>query len=112
MVGLRLHSALVVENVRDAVGWIAAVILPVVIVEVMAGRTVLVPCERGIRNTFANEASTGESGRIVWVVDVMFRGEVRVIHFGGDCSAEVLSGRNSRAEVKRVSALVPCVYTA
>lgn len=59
IVGLRLHSALVVENVRDAVGWIAAVML----LAVVAGRTE--DCESGTRNTFASEASTGESGRIV-----------------------------------------------
>ena len=78
-VGFLLHNALVVENVRDAVGWMAAVIVPPVVLLVVffvtaslytlltAGRVVV--CERGILKTFAREASTGERGRMLVVGD-------------------------------------------
>lgn len=76
-VGFLLHNALVVENVRDAVGWMAAVIVPPVVVVffvtaslytlLTAGRVVV--CERGILKTFAREASTGERGRMLVIGD-------------------------------------------
>lgn len=96
MVGFRLHSALVVENVRDAVGWMAVVIVLLASLDAfMAGRVGV--CERGILKTFAREASTGESGRIVvlWWCQLS---EVQSGQSGGDCSAEKSGRRASRAE--------------
>ena len=96
MVGLRLHSAVVVENVRGAVGWIAGVIVLLVMMASVdafkPGRTGV--CERGIRNTFAREARTGDSGRIVRSV-VVSTSEVCGSSPGGDCSAEPVRAAES-----------------
>ena len=97
MVGLRLHSAVVVENGRGAAGWIAGVIVLLVMMASVdafkPGRTGV--CERGIRNTFAREARTGDSGRIVRSVVVPTSEVWCGSSPGGDCSAEPVRAAES-----------------